>query len=98
VSCKVVRDCVCIGDENDVFHAQAWEDYLYWQANNRKWLERINGLLKECARTPFQGTGKPERLRGDLSGWWSRRINQAQRLIYRPSEDGVLVAQRRYHY
>ena len=81
-----------------IFSARAWEDYLHWQAHDRKLLERINGLIKEACRTPFQGTGKPEPLRGPLSGWWSRRINQEHRLVYRPSEDGLLIAQCRYHY
>ncbi|MFZ5676785.1 MAG: Txe/YoeB family addiction module toxin [Pseudomonadota bacterium] len=81
-----------------IFSEQAWEDYLYWQAQDRKLLERINALIKECSRTPFKGTGKPEPLRGSLSGWWSRRITQEHRLVYRPSEDGLLIAQCRYHY
>jgi toxin YoeB len=81
-----------------IFSEQAWEDYLYWQSQDRKLAERINGLIKECLRTPFQGTGKPEPLRGALSGWWSRRINQEHRLVYRPTDDGPLIAQCRYHY
>jgi toxin YoeB len=81
-----------------LFSEQAWEDYLHWQATDRKLLQRIKGLIKECVRTPFQGTGKPEPLRGALSGWWSRRITQEHRLVYRPTEDGLLIAQCRYHY
>ncbi|QIG49161.1 Txe/YoeB family addiction module toxin [Nordella sp. HKS 07] len=81
-----------------IFSEQAWEDYLHWQTQDRKLLERINALIKECSRTPFKGTGKPEPLRGSLSGWWSRRITQEHRLVYRPSEDGLLIAQCRYHY
>jgi len=81
-----------------IFSEQAWEDYLHWQTQDRKLLERINVLIKECSRTPFKGTGKPEPLRGSLSGWWSRRITQEHRLVYRPSEDGLLIAQCRYHY
>jgi toxin YoeB len=81
-----------------IFSEQAREDYLYWQAHDRKLLERINGLIKECLRTPFAGTGKPEPLRGSLSGWWSRRITQEHRLVYRPSENGLLIAQCRYQY
>jgi len=61
-------------------------------------LARLNGLIKECARTPFAGTGKPEPLRGQLSGWWSRRLTQEHRLVYKPSDDGLLIAQCRYHY
>ena len=59
---------------------------------------RINALIKECSRTPFAGIGKPEPLRGALSGWWSRRITEEHRLVYRPSEQGLLLAQMRYHY
>ena len=81
-----------------IFSEQAWEDYLFWQQHDPKLLARLNGLIKECARTPFQGTGKPEPLRGALSGWWSRRLNQEHRLVYRPNEDGLLIAQCRYHY
>jgi toxin YoeB len=81
-----------------IFSEQAWEDYLFWQAEDPKLLQRINALIKECTRTPFKGTGKPERLRGPLSGWWSRRITQEHRLVYRPSADGLLIAQCRYHY
>lgn len=81
-----------------IFSEQAWDDYLYWQANDRKLLERINGLIKEASRTPFKGTGKPEPLRGPLSGWWSRRITQEHRLVYRLTDDGLLIAQCRYHY
>ena len=81
-----------------VFSKQAWEDYLHWQANDPRLLQRLNGLIKECARTPFQGTGKPEPLRGDLSGWWSRRVTQEHRLVYRVEGDDLLIAQGRYHY
>ncbi len=81
-----------------IFAEQAWEDYLFWQANDPKLLVRLNGLIKECQRTPFSGTGKPEPLRGSLSGWWSRRITQEHRLVYRATEDGLLIAQCRYHY
>ena len=81
-----------------VFHGRAWEDYLYWQATDAKLLARINTLIKECCRTPFAGLGKPEPLRGPLSGWWSRRITKEHRLVYRPTEDALLIAQCRYHY
>lgn len=81
-----------------IFSEQAWEDYLHWQAHDPKLVRRINDLIKECARAPFAGTGKPEPLRGALSGWWSRRITQEHRLVYRPSDDGLLIAQCRYHY
>ena len=81
-----------------VFSASAWEDYLHWQVNDPKLLARLNGLIKECARTPFQGTGKPEPLRGALSGWWSRRLTQEHRLVYRVEGDDLLIAQCRDHY
>ncbi len=81
-----------------VFSERAWEDYRYWQANDPTLLARLNGLIKECARTPFAGTGKPEPLLGQLSGWGSRRLTQEHRLVYKPSDDGLLIAQCRYHY
>ncbi|HMN71892.1 MAG TPA: Txe/YoeB family addiction module toxin [Rhodoblastus sp.] len=81
-----------------VFSANAWDDYLHWQANDPKLLARLNGLIRECARTPFQGTGKPEPLRGALSGWWSRRLTQEHRLVYRVEGDDLLIGQCRYHY
>ena len=80
------------------FQDEGWDDYLYWQEHDRKLLAKINTLIKECSRTPFTGTGKPEPLRGEFSGWWSRRINEGHRLIYRKTEDGLLIAQCRYHY
>ena len=80
------------------FHDEGWDDYLYWQTHDRKLLVKINTLIKECSRTPFTGTGKPEPLRGEFSGWWSRRINEEHRLVYRKTEDGLLIAQCRYHY
>lgn len=81
-----------------IFHARAWEDYLYWQSTDSKMLARINQLIKESSRSLFQGIGKPEPLRGELRGWWSRRIDQEHRLVYRPTEDGLLIAQCRHHY
>ncbi len=80
------------------FHEEAWEDYLYWQSSDRKQLKKINALLRECLRTPFAGTGKPEPLKGEFAGWWSRRIDQEHRLVYRATEDSLLIAQCRYHY
>lgn len=85
-----------------VFSSRAWDEYLSWQGDDRRGQERLNGLLKECTRDPFRGTGKPEPLAGNLSGWWSRRINQEHRLVYRVSGKGeaqaLEVAQCRYHY
>lgn len=85
-----------------VLAAEAWDDYLFWQQEDRKILERINALLKESMRDPFRGPGKPEPLGGNLSGWWSRRINSEHRLVYRVTGKGeaqaLEVAQCRYHY
>ncbi len=81
-----------------VFSERAWEEYLYWQAEDEKILERLNTLIKECRRTPFNGIGKPEPLRGELSGWWSRRITQEHRLVYRVSDGALQIAQCRYCY
>ena len=81
-----------------MFSEAAWDDYLHWQQTDVKRLQRINGLIKECLRTPYQGTGKPEPLRGPLSGWWSRRITREHRLVYRVEGDALQIAQCRYHY
>ena len=76
----------------------AWEDYVEWQETNPSVRRKINALLKECLRTPFAGTGKPEPLKGNLSGFWSRRINQEHRLLYEVSPDRIHVVQCREHY
>jgi toxin YoeB len=76
----------------------AWEDYLYWQENDKKVLRKINSLIKECQRTPFEGTGKPEPLRQNLSGFWSRRITGEHRLVYKSENKTLFIAQCRYHY
>lgn len=81
-----------------VFSEQAWDDYLYWQKTDRRLVQRINDLIKEITRTPYTGTGKPEPLKHALSGYWSRRINDEHRIVYRVADDSVLIAQLRYHY
>jgi toxin YoeB len=81
-----------------VFAEQAWEDYLYWQKTDPKLLERINALIKDIARTPFAGIGKPEPLKHALAGYWSRRINDEHRIVYRIADGAMLIAQLRYHY
>jgi toxin YoeB len=81
-----------------VFHEQAWDDYLYWQATDPKLLKRLIELIGDAARSPFSGFGKPEPLRGPLSGWWLRRLTDEHRLDYRAEGDRLLVAQCRYHY
>ena len=81
-----------------VFSEQAWEDYLYWQRQDRKVLNRINQLIRDCMRDPSAGIGKPEPLKHAFSGYWSRRITEEHRLVYRVSDDSLLIAQARYHY
>ena len=84
------------------FWPTAWEDYLHWQAEDKKLLDRVNALLKEITRDPYRGIGKPEPLGQNMSGWWSRRINREHRLVYRVSgkseAQAIEVAQCRYHY
>jgi toxin YoeB len=80
------------------FSDQAWDDYLYWQANDRDSIKRINTLLKEIQRSPFEGIGKPEPLKHNLSGFWSRRIDEEHRLVYSVQDDTLLIAQCLYHY
>ena len=85
-----------------VFSNDAWEDYLFWQGSDAAILDRLNGLIEECWRHPFKGTGKPEPLRGELAGYWSRRITLEHRLIYRVSGKGeaqqLELLQARFHY
>jgi toxin YoeB len=81
-----------------VFAEQAWDDYLHWQSQDPKILVRINQLIKECARTPFAGTGKPEPLRGDLRGWWSRRSTREHRIVYQVRDENLFIAQCGYRY
>jgi toxin YoeB len=81
-----------------IFSEQAWEDYLYWQNNDRKLLERINTLIRDIQRDPFSGIGKPEPLKHALAGYWSRRINDEHRIVYKVQDNSLLIAQLRYHY
>lgn len=83
---------------NIVFTDDGWEDYLYWQQADKTLLKKTNNLIKEIRRTPFQGTGKPEALKENLSGFWSRRINQEHRLVYTVESDAVVIIQCRYNY
>jgi toxin YoeB len=76
----------------------AWEDYLYWQSIDKSVLKRINMLIKECLRTPFEGKGKPEGLKGNLSGYWSRCITDEHRLVYRVYDERIHIVQCRFHY
>lgn len=70
----------------------AWDDYLYWQTQDKKTLKRINALIKEIERTPYEGIGKPEPLKGNLSGWWSRRIDEKNRIVYRQKDGNIQIA------
>jgi toxin YoeB len=81
-----------------IFSEHAWEDYLYWQRTDRKILQQINTLIREIQRTPFEGIGKPEPLKHGLSGYWSRRINDEHRIIYKIEADSLFIAQLRYLY
>ena len=87
---------------NLVFSDDAWEDYLYWQQSDQEVLRRVNTLLQDIRRSPFKGIGKPEPLRGDLAGWWSRRITGDHRIVYRARGSGeeqqVEIIACRYHY
>ena len=83
---------------NLTFAPQAWEDYAYWQAADPKMVSRINQLIKDILRDPHGGIGKPERLKHAFRGYWSRRIDSEHRIVYKPVEGGILIAQLRYHY
>ncbi len=76
----------------------AWDDYLYWQTQDKKTLKRINQLVKETARDPFEGLGKPEPLKGSLAGFWSRRIDEVNRIVYAVEEDTIYIVSCRGHY
>ncbi len=80
------------------FSTHAWDDYLYWQKTDKKILKRINLLIKDIQREPYGGIGKPEPLKHGLSGYWSRRINDEHRIVYRCSDDTIVIAQLRFHY
>ena len=80
------------------FSSRAWEDYLYWQQTDPRMVGRVNELLKDVVRNPFAGIGKPEPLRHEFRGYWSRRIDQRHRLVYQPGKDTILIAQCRFHY
>lgn len=81
-----------------IWLSTAWEDYLYWQQYDKKTLKKINALLKEIQRTPFIGTGSPEALKHSLSGWWSRRINLEDRLVYKVETESIILLQCKKHY
>jgi toxin YoeB len=81
-----------------IFSERAWEDYLYWQETDRRLVTRIHQLIRDIQREPFSGIGKPEPLRHAFQGYWSRRINDEHRIVYKIQGDAVLIAQLRYHY
>jgi len=81
-----------------IFSEHAWNDYLHWQKSDKKILKRINTVIKDIQHSPFEGIGKPEPLKHALSGYWSRRINDEHRLVYKVTGDSILIAQLRYHY
>jgi len=81
-----------------IFSENAWEDYLYWQQTDKQILRRINLLIKEIQRQPFEGIGKPEPLKHGLSGYWSRRINDEHRIVYKVEQEQLRIAQLRYYY
>lgn len=81
-----------------IFAENAWEDYLYWQKTDKKLLERVNLLIREITRDPFEGIGKPEPLKHALSGYWSRRISDEHRIVYKIYQDSLLIVQLRFHY
>ena len=81
-----------------IFSDEAWEDYLYWQDTDRSMLRRINRLIKDIRRSPYEGIGKPEPLKHQLAGWWSRRIDAEHRFLYRVTEQAIEISNLRNHY
>jgi toxin YoeB len=81
-----------------IFKQTAWEDYLYWQTQDKKTLKRINQLLKDIERNGYEGIAKPEPLKGELSGWWSKRIDEVNRLVYRIKDEQIEIIQCGAHY
>ena len=81
-----------------IWDNKAWQDYVYWQSQDKKTLKRINRLIRDTLVTPFEGIGKPEPLKENLSGYWSRRIDETNRLVYRIGEDYIKIISCRYHY
>lgn len=81
-----------------IWYDRAWDDYLYWQSQDKKTLKRINQLIRDAERDPFNGIGKPEPLKGDLSGFWSRRIDEENRLVYRPNNGILEILSCKGHY
>ena len=80
------------------WYEDAWDDYVWWQTQDKKTLKRINALIRDAQRSPFEGIGKPEPLKNNLSGWWSRRIDETSRLVYKVKDDILIIAECRTHY
>ena len=80
------------------FLPEGWEDHLYWQTQDKKTLRRINMLIKDIQRSPFEGIGKPEPLKGSIQGWWSRRIDEVNRIVYKAEANQIVIAQCKTHY
>lgn len=83
---------------NILFTKSGWEDYIYWQSTDKQMLKKINELIKNIKTTPFEGKGKPEALKFNLTGYWSRRINNEHRLVYKFEDNTLIILQCRYHY
>jgi toxin YoeB len=83
---------------NILFSADCWEEYLYWQQMDKKIVKKINELIKDCSRTPFEGIGKPEPLKHKFAGYWSRRITDEHRFVYKVEGSNLIIVQVRYHY
>ena len=81
-----------------IWSEKSWDDYLYWQKQNKNLLKKINHLIRDIERNPYEGLGKPEPLKGNLSGWWSRRIDDTHRIIYRVEKSNLEIAQCKDHY
>ena len=81
-----------------LWHENAWEEYLWWQMQDKKTLKRINMLIKDIQRSPYEGIGKPEPLTGNLAGWWSRRIDNANRIVYKENDGAIIIASCKSHY
>ena len=81
-----------------LWHESGWDDYIWWQSQDKKTLKRINAIIKDMQRTPYEGLGKPEPLKENLTGWWSRRIDEANRIVYRVKDNALVIAACRNHY
>lgn len=81
-----------------LWEEQAWEEYLYWQMNDKQTLKRLNIIIKDIQRNCYEGIAKPEPLKGNLSGWWSRRIDQENRIVYKQEKNNIIIASCKNHY